>query len=925
MPLQKEPTATDAQLIAASLKGRIGAFGQLIERYQNLVCSIAYAATADRALSEDVGQETFVAAWTKLAELSEPDKLRGWLCGTARNLSKMALRKRKRQVVSGDVEKRMGGSKASALDKVIADEEEEIVAQALGELPENYREPLVLFYREEQSVKQVATGLGLSEDVVKQRLSRGRESLREGVGNLLEGAFRRNRPGKAFAVGVLALLAAQTGAGVAAAAGAKAAGAKAVAESAAVKSKWVGPAMAFAALALVAVVVVAFVWSAQKRAEEAASTKGAVSTQEPEQSEPVAEPVETEQRSGPRAGDTRRLDESVDPSFDPANPTVIVKVVDLLGGAIPGAAVTESMIPEPSIELGRTDHNGLLQVSSSLLQTKLPRDLLVKADGYTRGTTTISGYGRHTISLIPESTISGTVISAAGEPLSGMQVTAKGLDQVTSGSNGGFTLVGARPGRYRLSAYGPGWAGALAEPVDLGLHNNETGVEIRVAPAFSVSGLVSRGGQSPAGFFVHGGRKPVAVDESGRFRIDGVSPGKHWFRVEPTYRRQIFETKTGLEVVVDDRDVTDMTLQVTTQSVHVHATLDDGSAAAGLRFSGYQPGAPSSFTCMTDVDGRCMISGLRPGHLRGLDPLLPGVEPQHVATGETAEFVIPPISSIAGRLLDSDGSPLPAQIVKIAIADADDGDDGATARTGILTLTDDDGRFLLSPLGAATYRIKVSEFTVSSAGSSFQSNPVSIAEKLVRVKSGELVSGVEIRASVAQAEIRGQVVDGFGNPSAETLVSYSLDSENLILGSGLPKGIQTTLTNEAGEFTFTKVVAAKRYRLFALGQSGEQARLSSVFAGAKLVELTVHRPAALTLTISGLMRKYDKVNIEAVHNDGTTDRTATILFDLDAPIKTIVGLKPGRWTVTVRVRPKREATTTVVLRAGEATAATVSL
>jgi DNA-directed RNA polymerase specialized sigma24 family protein len=45
-------------------------------------------------------------------------------------------------------------------------------------MPASYREPLILFYREQQSVAEVATQLELTEETVKQRLSRGRSMLR---------------------------------------------------------------------------------------------------------------------------------------------------------------------------------------------------------------------------------------------------------------------------------------------------------------------------------------------------------------------------------------------------------------------------------------------------------------------------------------------------------------------------------------------------------------------------------------------------------------------------------------------------------------------------------------------------------------------------------------------------------------------------
>jgi DNA-directed RNA polymerase specialized sigma24 family protein len=76
----------DACLIAQSLMGHREAFGLIVERYKTLICSLAYARTGDLSQSEDLAQETFVAAWKQLGNLREPQKLKSWLCGIARNL-----------------------------------------------------------------------------------------------------------------------------------------------------------------------------------------------------------------------------------------------------------------------------------------------------------------------------------------------------------------------------------------------------------------------------------------------------------------------------------------------------------------------------------------------------------------------------------------------------------------------------------------------------------------------------------------------------------------------------------------------------------------------------------------------------------------------------------------------------------------------
>jgi hypothetical protein len=91
-------------------------------------------------------------------------------------------------------------------EQAISNEELAILWRSLEKIPEIYREPLVLFYREHQSVEAVAQNLELSEDAVKQRLSRGRKLLHEEVLAFVEGALARTNPGQTFTLGVLAAL-----------------------------------------------------------------------------------------------------------------------------------------------------------------------------------------------------------------------------------------------------------------------------------------------------------------------------------------------------------------------------------------------------------------------------------------------------------------------------------------------------------------------------------------------------------------------------------------------------------------------------------------------------------------------------------------------------------------------------------------------
>src|ERR1043165_2055930 len=89
--------ATDAELVAWSLVGNTEAFGQIVARYQSLVCSLAYSETGSLGESEDLAQETFITAWKYLRQLRETQKLRAWLCGIARNRIRNFLRREGRE------------------------------------------------------------------------------------------------------------------------------------------------------------------------------------------------------------------------------------------------------------------------------------------------------------------------------------------------------------------------------------------------------------------------------------------------------------------------------------------------------------------------------------------------------------------------------------------------------------------------------------------------------------------------------------------------------------------------------------------------------------------------------------------------------------------------------------------------------------
>lgn len=204
---------SDAGLVMASLGGDRDAFCKIVARYQNLLCSLAYSSVGDLKHSEDIAQEAFIEAWKKLDTLNDPEKLKSWLCGILRFKASHFRRKESTQPVRGaddfdGLDEHAIGQSAQVKveDAAISAQEQALLWQALEKMPDTYREPLILFYREQRSVEYVASQLDLSEDTVRQRLSRGRKLLQKAMVIFVEDTLAKSTQGAVFTLAVMAAI-----------------------------------------------------------------------------------------------------------------------------------------------------------------------------------------------------------------------------------------------------------------------------------------------------------------------------------------------------------------------------------------------------------------------------------------------------------------------------------------------------------------------------------------------------------------------------------------------------------------------------------------------------------------------------------------------------------------------------------------------
>ncbi len=308
----------EIEFLKASAKGDAIAFETIVKKYQSFICAITFSATGDVEKSEELAQEAFISAWKDLSQLQDLTKFRSWIGSIARNIIKNSFRSQKRDLISKsasvDEVEDVGFKDSGPLEAAITKERQAIVRQALKQIPAKYREPLVLFYRQQQSVKEVAEQLELSEGAVRQRLSRGRKLLREQVAAMVETTISRTGPKKAFTTAVIASVTGMVVKGSAVGAAGIVAAASETPTTAGLTTVMNGiTAKIIAAAAVVVVAVGAVVIYKQmtkpERGPDASQTPIIVRQQEESQNGPVEKET---QQPGDETADLPAVDETAD-------------------------------------------------------------------------------------------------------------------------------------------------------------------------------------------------------------------------------------------------------------------------------------------------------------------------------------------------------------------------------------------------------------------------------------------------------------------------------------------------------------------------------------------------------------------------------------------------------------------------------------
>ena len=173
-------TKEDSYYISSILAGNISDFSILVDKYKDMVYTLAYRIVGNREDAEELAQDVFVKVYRSLKNFRGKSKFSTWLYSITYNASISKVRKKQIESVS------LNNHDNTRYD-IIDDEYEkyynfdkvpvELLKQALNDLNPVDKSILTLYYQDDKPVKEISKVTGLTDSNVKVRLHRSRQKL----------------------------------------------------------------------------------------------------------------------------------------------------------------------------------------------------------------------------------------------------------------------------------------------------------------------------------------------------------------------------------------------------------------------------------------------------------------------------------------------------------------------------------------------------------------------------------------------------------------------------------------------------------------------------------------------------------------------------------------------------------------------------
>ncbi|GLX79038.1 hypothetical protein tinsulaeT_23780 [Thalassotalea insulae] len=173
--------------VGLAKQGDKAAFTALLAKVSNTVSSIALAITKNVQDSEDVCQLVFIKMWQQLEQLNNNDSLLPWLRQVTRYTALNFIRDKKGERQQNHDEQALESLLEQVCEQdqhektLIKKQQSELIKGLLDKLPDETREIVILYYREDSNSRLVANLLDLKEATVRKRIQRARDLIKESV------------------------------------------------------------------------------------------------------------------------------------------------------------------------------------------------------------------------------------------------------------------------------------------------------------------------------------------------------------------------------------------------------------------------------------------------------------------------------------------------------------------------------------------------------------------------------------------------------------------------------------------------------------------------------------------------------------------------------------------------------------------------
>ena len=173
--------ATDMELVRSAQSGEIAPFEELVRRYRNEVFALSFHYVRNREDAWDISQEVFIKVHRSLQQFRGDSSFKTWLMRITSNQCKDFLKATRLKTVPLESEKLSAviGSKESPREDLVHKEMEQVILEALDEMPFKHRTAFILREMEQLSYKDMAEIMGCNIGTVMSRLHHARKKIKQ--------------------------------------------------------------------------------------------------------------------------------------------------------------------------------------------------------------------------------------------------------------------------------------------------------------------------------------------------------------------------------------------------------------------------------------------------------------------------------------------------------------------------------------------------------------------------------------------------------------------------------------------------------------------------------------------------------------------------------------------------------------------------